>query len=316
MAHGIILSLGSINVDFQLRVQRWPGPGETLLGDHFLMDAGGKGANVALVARRLGADARLIARVGADVLAEQAMRHLRAAGVDLSATQAAQGAATGVAMIVVRPDGNKTILMAANANESWDQVDIDRVVDTVREAPAGSVLVADLEIPPAIVRRAAEAARAAGHRVILDPSPTDRADQDLCRLADYLTPNAGEAQRLTGIPVRSPEDGFRAADALRQRGAAAALVKLLNGGCVLVGERIREHVAPLQVDVVDKSGAGDAFAGALGVALLEGRPEQEAAKFAMGAAGYVVTRYGSQAAYPTREELERFLSQFGDSHPG
>src|SRR5437763_1516636 len=119
MNRGVVLSLGSVNVDFQVRTDRWPGPGETLLGREFVMVGGGKAANVAVLARRLGWDARLIARVGDDLLADHALRPLQEGGVDLQAVQRVRGQATGVALIDVRPDGEKASVLAANANDAW-----------------------------------------------------------------------------------------------------------------------------------------------------------------------------------------------------
>ncbi|MBX5493005.1 MAG: bifunctional hydroxymethylpyrimidine kinase/phosphomethylpyrimidine kinase [Chloroflexi bacterium] len=304
---GQIISLGSINVDFQVRAACWPNPGETLLGSEFLLIGGGKAANVAYLARRLGAPARLVGRVGDDSLRVVALRPLQAAGVDLTHTRSVVGCCTGMALIVVRPDGEKAIILAPNANMAWSDQDAEAVAVAVAEASPGSVLVADLEVPGSIVRRAVEAARHAGHTVVLDPSPAEALAADLCPAIDYLTPNAGEAEELTGIAVRSVEDAFRAGEILHARGVRVVLVKLREGGCALVSAARREYLPAPRVEVVDKTGAGDAFAGALGVALLEGQSEREAGRFAVAAATLAVTRYGSQPAYPGRAELEELL---------
>jgi ribokinase len=309
MTQAQILSLGSVNVDFQVRTDRWPELGETLLGQDFLMIGGGKGANVAFLARRLGVNARLLARVGEDTLAEEALRPLREIGVDLGATKRVAQERTGIALIIVRPEGDKGIILSANANTVWEPTDAEEVATEIQDAPPGSVLVTDLEVPVSIVQRALETARQQGLRAVLDPSPAGRLTPALYSTVGYLTPNPAEAEQLTGIPVRSAEDAFRAGEVLLERGVGAALMKLGAGGCVVVSAGMREHLPAVPVRVVDQTGAGDAFAGALAVALLEGQQVNEAARFAVAAATLAVTRYGSQPSYPTRAELECWIAQ-------
>lgn len=213
-------------------------------------------------------------------------------------------------MIAVPPDGEKTIILATNANDAWTPADGDEAAAAVADTPPESVLVADLEIAPFVVRRAAEVARRRGLPVILDPSPTDRLADDLYPLADYLTPDATEAEQLTGIAVDSVEGAARAGEILVRRGVGVALMKLGGGGCVVVTSAGHMHIPDLPTEVVDATGAGDAFAGALAVAVLEGRPPPEAARVAVVAAHIVVGRYGSQPAYPTRNEVEGLLARW------
>lgn len=301
----VVISLGSVNVDFQVRTEHWPKPGETVLGTDFLMISGGKAANIAYLARKLGVGARLLARLGDDVLADHALEPLQKLQVDLAGVRRMKNCATGVSLIAVRKDGDKAIILAANANDTWSPEDEEAVAANVAGAPAGSVLALDLEIPVSIARRAIATARRHQHLVVLDPSPANRLEDDLYAQADYLTPNNSEAEELTGIAVRSVEDGFRAGEALLKHGARAALVKLRKEGCAFTSSGTRLHVRPEQHETVDATGAGDAFAGALTVALLERRTPEEAACFAAAAASVAVTRYGSQPAYPDRAELER-----------
>ena len=159
MTQAQILSLGSVNVDFQVRADRWPELGETLLGQDFLMIGGGKGANVAFLARRLRVNARLLARVGEDALAEEALRPLREIGVDLGATKRVAQERTGIALVIVRPEGDKGIILSANANTAWEPTDAEEVATEIQDAPPGSVLVTDLEVPVSIVQRTLETAR-------------------------------------------------------------------------------------------------------------------------------------------------------------
>jgi ribokinase len=309
MSDACIISVGSINVDFQVRTDHWPDAGETLLGQDFLMTGGGKGANVAVLARRLGVPATLIGRVGGDVLADVALDPVRDAGVDVRSVSEAVGHATAVSTIVVRPDGRKTIILAANANDAWSESDVEAIKPVINAAPSGSVVVVDLEVPGFIVRTAMEAARQRSLPVVLDPSPADRMDNAFYELVDVMTPNPSEGRLLTGIDIKSADDAERAAQELLKRGAGAVCQKLAHGGCVVVTADASHHIESNEIEVVDTTGAGDAFAGALAVALLEQKSLVEAARFAVACANVAVTTYGSQEAYPSRDELERAVAR-------
>lgn len=302
---GALLSLGSINADFQMCTERRPEISETLLAHRFMRLGGGKAANVAYFARKLGVDARLFAHVGDDDLAEQALSPLRDLGVDLSGTRKVAGQDTGFAMIAVPPDGKKGIVMAANANAAWSNTDAAAVAQSVRDAPPGSVLVVDCEIPVFVLEQALGAARQRGIKVILDPSPADQVTDALLALTDIVTPNSVEAKSMTGIACEDVKSAVRAGQRLRERGAAAACIKLPDGGCVLVAHALTCHVGSVPVHVVDTTGAGDAFASAFAVAILRQRSYSEAACFAAAAAHIAVTAYGSQPSYPTEEVIER-----------
>lgn len=305
MANSEIFCLGSVNADFQLRVPRPLGAGSTLPGTEFVRLGGGKAANRAVLARRLGVPARLIARVGADDLREQALAPLRAAGVDLGAVTVAADQATGVAMIAVLPDGRKVILFAGNANEAWDAAADEGAEAAVAGAPPGSVLALDFEVPAEVALRAARAARVRGIAVVIDPSPPVRTGPREVSGATAVTPNPEEAEALTGTVVDGPEAAAAAAGQMRDLGVGIACVKLAGGGCVVAAEHGFSYVPPLPVQaVVDSTGAGDAFAGALAVALLERRPPLQAALLAVAASSLAVTAYGSQPAYPDRARLE------------
>jgi ribokinase len=299
----MILALGSVNADFQVRVERRPELGETLLGRDFVQLGGGKAANVAFLARRLGVRAQLLARVGGDALAGRALGPLREIGVDLSRVTAVEGDVSGVSMIAVPPDGGKTIILAPNANQSWTRQDADETAAAVEAAPAGSVLAADYEVPGFVVERAVVAAARRRLTVVLDPSPADRVADDLLSRVDVITPNPSEAGKLTGIVIDGVGTAATAGRRLVERGVGAAAVKLPGGGCVLVQAEQITHVPPVPVEVTDTTGAGDAFAGALAVALLERRPLPEAACFAAAASQVAVAGYGSQPSYPSRAQL-------------
>lgn len=301
---GAILALGSINADFQVRVERWPDAGETMIVRDFVVLGGGKAANVAYFARRVGVPAVLMGRLGDDFLAGLAIESLERSGVDLSHTRRVEGAATGVAMISVRADGDKAILMASNANMAWQEEDAEDAVSAVLSAPEGSVLVVDLEVPAFVIERSAQAARRRGFKIVLDPSPAERMLEHLYALGDVLTPNVAEARQLTGQAIANAHDAKRAAAMLRQRGTGTVLLKLGGGDCVLCSAGGSRHLQSVPVEPVDTTGAGDAFAAALAIGLLEGRSMQDAALLAVAASSIAVATYGSQPAYPERTSLE------------
>ena len=315
MAQPTLISLGSINMDIQVRSDHWPDAGETLLTSEFLMTGGGKAANVAVLARRLGADVMLIGHLGDDMLADDVLRQLDDIGTDLRHVARVADTATAVSMIVVRPDGGKTILLSPNANLVWDEPnDADSVARAIESAPDGSVLVVDLEIPAFIVRPAVEAAHARSFAVVLDPSPADRYSDDLAEFVSVLTPNTSEAGQLTGIEIDGRDAAERAGRALVDRGIATVCQKLDGGGCVVVTREGTHHIPSVPVDVVDQTGAGDAFAGGMGFALLKGKEMAEAARYAVAASHVAVTAYGSQQSYPSRDTFDRMLERITDAH--
>ncbi len=312
MSQPAILSLGSVNADFQVRTPRPLAAGETLLATDFVRLGGGKAANVAFLAHRLGHPATLLGRVGDDDLCDQALAPLRRAGLALDGVSVATGHATAVSMIAVAPDAKKSIVLASNANDAWDDDAVRRMVTAIQAAPEHSILAADFEIPPNVAARAIAAARARGLRVLIDPAPASRADRGLLGHGAILCPDALEAAELTGIDTGGTDGAARAATALAGLGASLACVKLGDGGCVFrCGDRL-VHIPPVPVRVVDSTGAGDAFAGALAVALLEDQASEAAVLFATAASHLAVTRYGSQESYPTRAEIDAFVPRLAE----
>lgn len=305
-----VLALGSINADFQARVDAELSAGATLTAHDFVRLSGGKAANVAFLARRFGHPARLFGCTGSDQLREQALGPLRHAGIDLTHVATAEACFTGVSMIAVAPDGTETIIRAGNANDAWTGKAVDAMAEAVGAAPEGSVLVVDFETSPAAVMRAVEAAHRHGLTLILDPAPPGRVDAAIFPLLDAMTPNPHEAAALTGIRIDGPQAAGHAARELAGRGVRMACVKLPHGGCVLSYAGVLTHIPPVPVPLVDRTGAGDAFAGALAIALLEQHPPEEAACFAVAASHVAVTGYGSQESYPVREDVEKLLPTF------
>lgn len=303
----MVLSVGSINADFLMRVPHAPcGPGATD-GHDLLRTSGGKGANVAVLAARLGAPATLIGCIGEDDLADQALDALRRAGdVDLSEVRTRPGP-TGYASILVPPDGAKAIARLPGANGAWAD-DADEVHGAVLAAPEGSVVVTDAEIPEEVAAAALRAGRRRGFATILDPAPPSSVSATLLDLADHVVPDHRELEALTERDADGPEASARAADALRRAGPGTVHAKLADGGCITVSGSATTRVDPPDhIDVVDATGAGDAFAGALAWALLQGQAVDAAARTAVAAAACAVGAYGSQESYPSPAELEAML---------
>jgi ribokinase len=310
-----VIALGNINADFQLRTDEWPRFGQEKMAHDLLAAGGGKAGNVACIAQRLGTSAALIGRVGEDQLAQQALAELRDSGVSLAATRTARGAATGTAFIAVRDDGSRAILTAPGANHQWSDLDAAEAVSAIARAPAGSVLAINLGVPKFVAERAVRAGRMRGFPIILDPAPPEHLDQSFFARIDYITPNENEAEALTGINIASEADAVKAAGVLVALGVNNAAVRLDGGRCVLAGAAGTISLPPVEVRVTDKTGGGDAFVGALAVALLEGREPVAAAQFAMAAAHMAVARYGAQASFPTRAELDEMLSRLAQNKP-
>jgi ribokinase len=303
-----ILSLGSVNLDLKARVDRWPLLGESLPARDFLAVGGGKAANAAVMARKFGAPSALLARMGDDEFGRMALAPLEQVGVELRHVRRIAGESTGVALIAVGPEGQKTMLFIANANARWSSEDAAFAEAAVHEASSGSVLVADLEVPADVAGAIGRAARGKAFAVVLDPSSPQRMKPELYGLCDCITPNAEEASALAGFPVATPQDALRAGQAIRNRGVRTVFVKLQDGGCVMVGDSGSRWVQAPRVDAVDKVGAGDAFAGALATGILAGVSLEDAGRLAVAAATAAVMRYGGPAAYPDRAEVESILA--------
>jgi ribokinase len=251
-----------VNLDFQVRVTGAI-EGVTSPGGQFLRAGGGKAANVAYLARRLGVDARLIACAGDDDLREPVLRPLRETGVDLCGVTVAARQATGVAMIAVRPEGTKSIVVATNANDAWTDGQARSAADAIATAPKDAMLVADYEVPNFVAGAAIEAARARGLPVIIDPSFPDRVERRFLPSITAITPDATEARVLTGTDTGEPLGAACAAKQLAAFGVPIVCVKLSDGGCVLADSGSYTLIPSLRVKRIDSTGAGDAFAGAL-----------------------------------------------------
>jgi ribokinase len=292
-----VLVVGSANVDFTLALERLPEPGETVSEGTLLIARGGKGANQAVAARRLGADVRLIGCVGDDASGREVRAALAEEGVGVAGIASTAQAPTGTALILVDRAGRNQIGVAPGANRALAVAHVHARADDFAWA---QVVVASCEIPLECVAAALELARRGGATTILNPAPVPRAPIDRLDLVDYLTPNAGEAARLSGATGEEA-----AADALVARGAGTVIVTLGAAGALARGRAGTHRVPGVKVDAVDTTAAGDAFNGALAVALAERRNVASALGFANAAAALACTKRGAQPSLPTRAEVER-----------
>ena len=307
-----ILVVGSSNTDMTVRLPRLPAPGQTVLGSGFATTPGGKGANQAVAASRAGGEVVFVTAVGDDDLGKKALDLYRRQEIDINHVRICEGVSSGVALIFVDDPGENMIGVASGANHRLSPQDIDRLSDSVFRA--GDVLLVGLEIPIETAARAIERGARAGMRVVLNPAPVpERADAitpGLLSLVDVLTPNRLEALALAGLcpNADSEPDWNGCADRLLGAGAHAVVITLGDLGCLVATPGKKCKVAAPRVDAIDTVGAGDAFNGALAVALSEGRALEDAATWAGAAAALAVMQPGAQSALPYREAIDRMAA--------
>jgi ribokinase len=301
-----IVVIGSSNTDMVVRTPHIPAPGETILGDDLVLVSGGKGANQAVAAARLGAEVTLVARVGADLFGERAVREIAAAGVDTTYVVRDSATPSGVALICVADDGQNSIVVAPGANGQLTPQDVDAALPAIRSA---SVVVLQLETPLETVEYAIRLAKREGKQVILNPAPARDLPFGLLDGVDILTPNEIEAAMLLKMADGLPLDPSIAGQALLRLGPASIIVTIGAEGAIVAKLEGSTHVPALKVEAVDTTAAGDCFTGALACALAEGKKLSDAARFAAAAASLSVTRLGAQSSMPTRAEVEKSLAE-------
>ncbi len=300
-----ITVVGSSNFDLFSRPPRFPKPGETLIGGEFRTDFGGKGANQAVTAARLGAQVTMVTRVGRDVFGQRMMENYEAQGIDTRYVLVDETRASGVADIWVDDQGQNVIIISPGANMALTPEDARRASDAIRGAAA---VVCQLEVPIETVTEAFRIARAANVLTILNTAPAARIPDELIALSDILSPNETEIELLTGRTAETLDDIADAARTLLQRGARTVVVTLGKRGALLVRHDGVHHAPPTPVQAIDTTGAGDAFIGALAVFLGEGQSLSQAIKWANVVAGISVTRRGTQASFPYRAEVTAQLA--------
>jgi ribokinase len=303
-----IVVVGSSNTDMVVKTPHIPAPGETVLGGEFIMAAGGKGANQAVAAARLGGNVTLIARVGRDVFGEQALAGFRREGLDIRYVVADPEAPSGVALIFVGAEGQNSIAVAPGANACLSPEDVRRAREAIE---AADVVLLQLEIPLETVLAAAEIAHRVGVRVILNPAPAPPQPLSTGLLArvDVLTPNESEVGLLSGTQVVDTGNAERAARRLLEQGVGAVIATLGARGALVVTPDDQQFVPSFPVDVVDTTAAGDSFNGGLAVALAEGRSLRDAVRFASACGALATTRMGAQPSLPTADEVSGFMAR-------
>ncbi len=308
MAEPRICMVGSSNIDLIARVPRLPAPGETLIGSKFQMGFGGKGANQAVMAARLGAQVSVVTRVGRDIFGEDTVKNYRKFGIDTTYVLFDDERFSGVAPITVDENtGQNSIIIVPGANDGLSPADVRAAASVIQSADA---LICQLEVPIATTHEALRVAREAPKRVltIFNPAPAAEFPDDLLRLTDVFAPNEVEAAMLTGMPASTPEDAERAARAMQARGATTVIITLGDRGAYIVeGDQPGYHVPAETVQAVDTTGAGDAFVGSLAYLLAAGRPLAEAARLAVAIATRSVLKTGTQTSFPSRDEVADLL---------
>ncbi len=299
-----IAVVGGINMDLVVNVPHVPRPGETVQGAGMRRYPGGMGANLAVAAARLGAPVALIGQVGADAFGAELLAGLQREGVHTASVLERRDQPTGVALISVAADGQNAIVVAPGANMAWDdaRAQLDTALSGCR------VLVANLEVPSAIVAAAIAGARQVGACVIVNPAPWRRGDERLLKAADVVVPNQVEAAQALGRDPEGITDWAAVAAALVADTGATVVLTLGADGALLATDREAKRIAPFPVAAVDTTAAGDAFVGALAVAVLEGHDLQKAVQFANACGALAVTRAGAQPSLPDRQAVEHLLA--------
>lgn len=295
-----IVVIGSSNTDFVIKTERIPEPSETVMGGVFMMAAGGKGANQAVAAARLGGDAIFVSKVGDDIFGRQAIDNYKKDGLPGQYIISSSEAATGVATITIDKNGENSIVVAPGANNLLCPADIDKVA---AEIAAADYLLLQLEIPMETVTYAAKIAFENGTKVVLNPAPAATLPQELISYLYLITPNCKECQLISGVQINNEQDARKAAEELISRGVKNVIVTLGSKGSIVVSEGKCTFVEAQKVKAVDTTAAGDVFNGAAVVALSEGLSLEEAARFATKASAIAVTRMGAQPSIPYRKEI-------------
>lgn len=303
-----IIVLGSLNIDLVVPVARLPRAGETLIGGDLAFFPGGKGANQACAAGKLGGDVAMVGQVGVDPFGATVVASLERAGVDTSGVGRSERA-TGSACISVLPNGENSIVVSPGANDALEQAS---AVERLQQLSPAKFLLCQLETPPDTVAAALRWARVNAVTTILDPAPVQILSSELLSDVDFLTPNQIEAATLIGeeqTEIYTFDHAAAVARKLLRFGPAGVILKLGRLGCFVKTEQIEVAVPGFEVDALDTTAAGDAFNGAFAVGLAEGCTIIEAARFANAAGALSVTRRGAQESMPFRAELERFLQE-------
>ena len=298
--NGKIVVIGSSNTDMVVQSNHLPKPGETVLGGKFIMNPGGKGANQAVAAARLGGAVTFIANVGDDVVGQEAVKGFQSHGINTEFVGIVKESPSGVALIMVDDQGENCISVALGANVAMQTSDIDKAQEAIEQA---LYVLIQLEIPIDVVEYAVALANQSGVDVVLNPAPAQPLTDDLLSLLHMITPNEMEAELLTGIKVNDEISARSAANVLQERGIDIVVITMGSLGAYVLSKELDQLIPCPSVKAVDTTAAGDTFNGALVVGLAEGMGLMEAVEFANKAAAFSVTIMGAQASTPSRDDL-------------
>lgn len=302
-----VVVIGSYNTDMTIKTKKIPAPGETVIGGFFSTGGGGKGANQAIAAARLGADVSFIARVGNDLFGQEAIQRLNDENIDTRFIFRDAELPTGVAFIVVDDKAENSIVVASGANAALSVEDIESVKTELLSA---DILLVQLESPVKTIKAAIEKAKENGATVILNPAPAQKLDHDLLANIDIITPNIVEAEMLTGIKVTNQESLQMIVNKFFEFGVKNVLITLGSKGYFAGFSNAMEHIPSFKVTSVDTTGAGDVFSGSLAAFLAEGISLEHSSRMANAAASISVTRLGAQNSAPRRSEVEAFITSY------
>lgn len=294
-----IVVIGSANTDMVVKATKLPLPGETLLGGTFFMNAGGKGANQAVAAARAGGNVTLIAKIGNDIFGKQTIEGLQKENINTDYIFVDDTAPSGTALIMVNDDGENCIVVAPGANAKLLPADIEKVKNILD----AEIILMQLEIPMITIIEVLKIAESNNKKVILNPAPAQKLDDELLNGLFLITPNETEACLLTGIKVFDEETASHAADIFLSKGVHNVIITLGRQGAYFQNENLKFKINAPVVQAVDTTAAGDTFNGALTVAILENMHWKNAIQFAVAAASMSVTRLGAQSSVPYRSEI-------------
>ena len=295
-----ILVVGSSNTDMVIQTPHFPAPGETILGGRFLMNAGGKGANQAVAAARLGGMVTFVGKIGDDIFGKQAVQQLKDEGINVDFVAVDPENPSGVALITVDKKGENSIVVAPGSNGTLSSADFDKAIVELDDS---EFVLMQLEIPIPTVEHIARMASKKQKKVVLNPAPAAVLTDELLQNLYIITPNETEAELLTGIKVTDEQSALKAALVLNEKGVELVIITMGAAGAFLLSNGKSEIISAPKVEAVDTTAAGDTFNGALVVALSEGKTIQESIAFANKAAAISVTRIGAQSSVPYRKEI-------------
>ena len=296
-----ILVIGSSNTDLVIQTSHFPEPGETVMGGVFSTFAGGKGANQAVAASRLGAKVTFVARVGNDDFGRQAIDSFDKEGITTSHIFIDENEPTGVASIIINKDGENTIVVAPGANNMLSKTDIEGIVSLVE---ATDIVLVQLEVPLETVTFVIQLAHKLHKKIILNPAPAVKLDYNLFSYLDIITPNESETKILLGKKVSDLKSASEAAQVFLDKGVKNVVITLGKQGAFFKNDHEEYLIPAIKTEVIDTTGAGDTFNGALAVAISEGKSWRDALDFSNKAAAISVSRLGAQSSIPFRKEIE------------